>query len=348
MAIRRKSPAEAVSGFDSAERDLKFQRKLKIAENEAKLAKANLAASEAEVATLRKQIEVFSSLSERDKPAVWRSPVRKRDGSATAVFCFSDWHCEQGIRPERVSGLNEYSLDICEKRIKNAFSRCILLLEDARNLVPITEVVVWLGGDMIHGSLREEAIAENALHPMEACRWASDRIESGLSQVLSHNGVKRVLVVTNHGNHGRSSMKMPSSTAAQTSYENNMYHHLKRVMGKSADWSIADGYFNYVKIQNSVVRFHHGDKISFGGGINGVGVPAYRFISNANTKIRADLDVFGHFHTFCWPGCFVGNGSLVGVDEYSQAMNGDTEPKQAFLVIDKDRGLTRALPVFVN
>lgn len=344
----RKSPEQAVEIFSSAERDLSFQRKLKVAENEAKLAKSRLAASEAEVGSLLERIDLMSGLAEKSQARTWKTQKRVKNGKATAILAFSDWHIEQCVKSSRVSGLNDYNLDVADKRIKNVFNRSLLLLEDARNLVGISDIVVWLGGDFIHGFLHDENPADNHLHPFEACRWACDRIESGLRHLIANAGTRKIVVVTSVGNHGRNSRKMPASALVETSYEHNMYLELRRRFSNEIEWQIGEGYFNYLDVYDYPIRFHHGDRIKFGGGVNGVGVPAYRFISNANTKRRAYADVFGHFHCFGWPGCLVSNGSLVGVDEYSQAMTGDIEPKQAFIVVDKDRGITRALPIFAR
>lgn len=334
--------------LSTAQKDLANQRRVRQAESDLRAERLRLRASEKEVSELKRRLSLLDDLS-TDKPAAdWKTPKRKRGGEATAILALSDLHVEQSVRPERVCGLNEYSLDIAEARLKNVFHRALMLIEDARNLTPIDRLVLWLGGDMIHGSLRDEAIAENALHPLEACRWACDRLESGIRQLIQDAGMKQILVATSHGNHGRSTIKMPSSTAAQTSYEHNMYLELRRRFGTELSWQIAEGYFNFVDVYDFPIRFHHGDRIKFGGGINGVGVPAYRSIAKANENKRAYLDVFGHFHTFGWPGRFVSNGSLVGVDEYSQGFGGDAEPKQAFIVIDRNRGITRALPVFAR
>ena len=345
--MARTPPKKAIEEHQIADRDLQSQRRLRQAESDLKVEKAKLVASEKEVMELRKRVEFFDKLK-GSSFSKWKPSKRKKDGEATAIIALSDLHCEQSIRPERVAGLNEYTLDIAEQRLKNVFSRSMMLIEDARHMACVDRLVIWIGGDVIHGSLRDEAISENALHPLEACRWACDRLESGIRMLLDDAGMKSILIATSHGNHGRSTIKMPSSTAAQTSYEHNMYLELRRRFGKEMEWQIAEGYFNFVDVYDFPIRCHHGERITFGGGINGIGVPAYRFISNANTKKRAYLDLFGHWHTFGWPGCFVSNGSLVGVDEYSQAFSGDSEPKQSFIVIDRNRGITRALPIFAR
>ncbi len=343
-----RSPKEAIEAQAIADRDLQSQRRLRIAEEKLRVETAKLAASEKELADMRKRLGLIDAIRGSKPQKTWSFPKRKKDSEATVIVALSDFHCEQSIKSGRVCGLNEYSLDVAESRMKNVFNRTAMLIEDARHMASIDSMVVWLGGDIIHGSLRDEALSENTLHPLEACRWACDRIESGLKSLIESSGMKRVMVATSHGNHGRSTIKMPSSTAAQTSYEHNMYIELRRRFGPEINWQIAEGYFNFVDVYDFPIRCHHGERIKFGGGINGVGVPAYRFISNANTKKRAYLDLFGHFHCFGWPGCFVSNGSLVGVDEYSQAMSGDSEPKQSFIVIDRNRGITRALPIFAR
>lgn len=346
--MARKPPKEAIEEHQIADRDLQSQRRLRQAESDLRVEKAKLVASEKEVAELKKRVEFFDKIATNKPAKEWKYPKRKRDGEATAIIALSDWHIDQSVRPDRVSGLNEFTLDIADERIKTVFDRSLLLLEDSRHLVPVGDIVIWLGGDFIHSFLHEENAADNTLHPFEACRWACDRIEAGLRQVIAHAEAKRIKIVTSVGNHGRNSKKMPASALTDTSYEYNMYLELRRRFANEIDWQIGTGYFNYLNIYDFPIRFHHGDRIKFGGGINGIGVPAYRFIANANTKRRAYADIYGHFHCFGWPGCFISNGSLVGIDEYSQAMSGDTEPKQAFALVDRNRGITRALPIFAR
>ena len=346
--MSRKTPAETLSSFSVAEEQLKADRKAKSAEFELKQIKAKLAASEKEVESLRGRLLVVDQMASDGECKKWIQPKRSKHGQATAIICLSDLHVEQSVKPERVSGINEYNLDIAEKRLKTVFDRSIMLVEDARNIVSINSIVIWIGGDVIHGGLRDEALSDNHLHPMQACRWACDRLESGIRQIAECTHAKSIMIATNHGNHGRSTIKMPATTAAETSYEYNMYLELRRRFDNKFSWQIAEGYFNYVQVYDYPIRLHHGDRVKFNGGINGIGVPASRFIANANTKKKAYMDIFGHYHTFGWPGSFVSNGSLVGVDEYSQAFGGDSSPKQAFVVIDKNRGVTRVMPVFAD
>lgn len=331
-----------------AEDQLKTDRRIRLLESDLRSVKSKLVASEKECDSLRKRSEALDSMASDGPGEKWLHPKRKKHGDATAIICLSDLHVEKSVKKERTCGLNEFTLEIAEKRLKNVFDRAILLVEDARNLVSINSVVIWLGGDIIEGFLRDENLAENTLHPMSACRWSCDRLESGIRLVAEATNAANILIATNYGNHGRQTHKMHASDAAETSYEHNMYLELRRRFDNRFSWQISESYFNFVQAYDYPIRFHHGDRIKYGGGINGIGVPAYRFIANANTKKRAYLDIFGHFHSFAWPGPYVCNGSLVGVDEYSLAFGGDSVPRQAFVVIDKNRGTTRALPIFAE
>jgi len=344
----KKNAKQILDSACNAEEQLKTSRKIRLMELDLKATKAKLEVSERECESLRKRSEALDSLASDGPVDRWLHPKRKKHGDATAIICLSDLHVEKSVRKERTCGLNEYTLEIAEKRLKSVFDRAILLVEDARNLVSINSIVIWIGGDVIESHLRDENLSDNHLYPMEACRWACDRLESGIRQVAECTNAANILVATNHGNHGRSWKKMPAGPAAETSYEYNMYLELRRRFDNRFSWQISESYFNFAQVYDYVVRFHHGDRIKYGGGINGIGVPAYRFIANANTKKRAYLDIFGHFHSFAWPGPYVCNGSLVGVDEYSLAFGGDSVPRQAFVVIDKNRGTTRALPIFAE
>ena len=57
-----------------------------------------------------------------------------------------------------------------------------------------------------------------------------------------------------------------------------------------------DGYLGFLPIYNTMLCYHHGHAIKFGGGIGGLFIPAYKAISQWNKMKWADLHVFGHFH----------------------------------------------------
>jgi hypothetical protein len=96
----------------------------------------------------------------------------------------------------------------------------------------------------------------------------------------------------------------------------------------------------YVKVYNYSCRFHHGHALKYSGGIGGLFIPAFKAISQWNKSKHADWDFFGHFHQMKDGGNFISNGSLIGFNAYAVKIKADYEaPKQAFAIIDEERGL---------
>jgi hypothetical protein len=68
-----------------------------------------------------------------------------------------------------------------------------------------------------------------------------------------------------------------------------------------------------------------------------------------NKGIRADLDVFGHWHQSQQNPKWICNGSLIGYNAYSVAIKAPYEPpSQTFFLMDKERGRTITAPIFLD
>jgi len=301
---------------------------------------------------LASRCDFLVGLRDRTKAKEWAKPKRVKSGRAAAVFLVSDVHCEESVAPHEVNGLNEYSLEICDKSLKQMFSRNLMLTEDARHLVNIREGVLWLGGDMISGHIHDELRERNQLAPLPACRWVSQRLLSGINFLAEHGGFDTLTIATSYGNHGRDSLKNRSAGEGDRSYEHDMYLELRDATSgmKNVKWQIGNGYHNYLDVLGKNCRFHHGHKVKFGGGVGGVTVPLYKAIYAWNQKIRADINFNGHFHDYACPRMdVVLNGSVIGYSPFAIDIKANYQPPmQAFCVIDRDRGLTRSLPVFVR
>jgi hypothetical protein len=103
---------------------------------------------------------------------------------ATAVVMASDWHVEEKVRPESVSGLNKYTLEIAEARAGEFFSATVKLLRKEQRQIKIPNMVLFLGGDFISGYLREEDGANCQLLPMQAALFAKKLLKSGIQTLL--------------------------------------------------------------------------------------------------------------------------------------------------------------------
>jgi hypothetical protein len=97
------------------------------------------------------------------------------------------------------------------------------------------------------------------------------------------------------------------------------------------------------------VRLHHGHGLNYGGGVGGLTIPVNKAISQWNKGVKANLDVFGHFHTSLNFNNFVSNGSLIGYNAYALRIKADFEkPTQSFFLVNKKHNAKSIhTPIFV-
>jgi hypothetical protein len=276
--------------------------------------------------------------------------VRKKH-DATMVVLLSDIHAEERVDPDTVNGLNDYSLDVCDKRMSELMERFAVLLEHERRLAKIDRVVVWLGGDFISGHIHDDTAELAQLAPLTATRWIGARLR-GFLDAVSENA-KEVIVATNSGNHGRSTEKLRIGTELEHSFEQNLYLTMAAAESrKNVRWQVGTGYLNYLDLDGFVIRFHHGHAIKYGGGVGGITIPTNKAIAAWDAVKRADLTCFGHWHQFQWlrAGRYVANGSVIGHSAYATRIKAAYEPPcQACIVIDHGRHeVTKAMPIYCD
>jgi len=329
-------------------RDL--ESRLALTQSKLKLEQQKRNQAEAELRNSERNLETLLGTKDRIKSRrLKRTSPHRRRGSATAVLCCNDWHVEGCVTRQSVDGANEFNLKIADKRIGRTWQKALYLLDFARTISNIRDLVIWLGGDLINGTIHEELEESNFLGPAEAVMYVQDRVATGIDLLLKEAKLDRITVVTSYGNHGRSTRKRRISTGYRHSWEwlayNNLagwYRHKSKVAFK-----IEQGYHNWLDIQKRAVRFHHGDAVRFAGGVGGVTVPLRKKIAQWNKRRTADLDVLGHFHQFidCWD-CVV-CGCLVGYDAYALEIGAEFQlPTQTFLVIDRAYGKVLTVPIF--
>lgn len=273
---------------------------------------------------------------------------KKVTAPATYFALASDWHIEERVRKENVLGKNEYTPDIARERARNYFKRVILMLDGARRLWDIKQMVLWLGGDLITGYIHEEYLEENFLSPVEASLLLHEIFVGGLKTLLAESDLERILVVTSNGNHGRTGQKMKVATAAKNSFEWLAYQHLRMQFENEPrlEWQIGTGYTNVVDCYGFRIGFHHGDRIGYQGGIGGTTIPANRRMQRQNSGLPPrfegtangplHLTVHGHFHSVSYPGGFIQNGSLIGWNDFAEALGCAFEdPQQVSFVVDE-------------
>lgn len=271
---------------------------------------------------------------------------------ATAFALASDWHVEETVEPATVNGLNAYDLSIAERRARRFFDGISHLLDTHAPTFRIRELVVWLGGDLITGTIHDELLESNGLSPLLASLFVRRLVGDGLRMLLrSHPELERIVVPCSHGNHGRTTHKPRISTGAANSYETALYLQLA---GDFRDeprvrFTVARGELTYLEVYGQRVRFTHGDAVKYGGGIGGIMIPINKAVAAWDRSIRADLTCMGHWHQLTFGSKCVVNGSLIGPSAYTVRIKAEMdEGRQAFFLMDSVRGVCQQTPIWTT
>jgi hypothetical protein len=347
--VQRRRQQEAGIGDPELKTLRQLESKLVATQATLRLERQKRAQAETELAHAERSLETVLATKDRVGRRKLRPGGRVSRGQATAILCCNDWHVEGCVTRESVDGANEFNLAIADHRIRRTWQKALYLLDFARHISNIRDLVVWLGGDLINGTIHEELEESNFLGPAEAVLYVQDHVSMGLDLLLREAKVDSITVVTSYGNHGRTTKKRRISTGYRHSWEWLAYNNLARHYRQTPKiaFKIEQGYHNWLNIQGYDVRFHHGDAIRFAGGVGGVTIPLRKKIAQWNKRKKAHLDVLGHFHQFIDGWDFVGCGCLVGYDAYALEIGAEfQQPTQTFLVIDRDYGKVLACPVF--
>lgn len=299
---------------------------------------------------LTDMFESFSAnLVNVEKPNI---PVTVHDDSeSTAVMVLSDWHYEENITPESVNGMNEFTMNIANERVKNCFKNSISLINLFRTNTTIKNVVVALLGDFITNSIHDELMAINETSPMEAIVEIYTHLVAGLELLSETFPDVHFTVVCKVGNHSRTTKKVHISTEAGNSLEYLLYYFLAQHFKPNKQFSfvLEKNYLTYFKVYDYTLRFHHGHQVKYNGGVGGITIPVKKAIAQWDKSRKANLDVFGHFHQTVIDKDFICNGSLIGYSPYAVAIKAEYEkPSQTMFLIEKTHGRTLVAPIFLE
>ena len=340
--------AEQMASADQLQTDAELAR----LRSELAATKAKYKAALAQIDRERERADGFTALQGVTPKPLTKSVKGKKRArhQATAVLMLSDVHCEERVLPETVNGENDYSLDVCQLRLAELEERFLDCLQHERNQADIDRVLIWLGGDFITGHIHPDCAEVAQLSPMNATRWIAERLRALVNTIAANVG--SVIVCTNAGNHGRSTEKNRIATELDHSWEQMMYFTLAREeTNKNVEWKIAEGHLGYVDLDGFLVRHCHGHAIRYAGGVYGLALPASKKISTWDAGRKADLTIFGHYHSWGWlrGARYIANGSVIGHSPYAERIASPERPAQGMAIIDHGRReVTRAYPLFCD
>lgn len=300
------------------------------------------------ISELEGQIGAFKQLQGAESSYVIHPREKSDKSEAVAVAVATDWHLGCEVRPESVNGLNTFNVAICKKRVETFFQRVVRFTDKERQDVKINELVLFLGGDLIDGSLHLDSIqSQDVSGPISQAILCQELIEAGLNFLLNHGKFSRITVVCCDGNHSRLTARQHWASRKGNALEYLMYYNIASRFPQ-LNWIIATGIHAYLDVFGSTMRFHHGDTIHFGG-VNGPYTYLNRRIMQWDQSRQAHYSIQGHLHTYTlgtrkW----VINGSLIGYTAYGQSLGGEFQPPiQSFFLWDKQRGPTVHIPIIL-
>jgi hypothetical protein len=312
--------------------------------------KRSYASSINQIGQLKDEIAQLSNL-----PDVTPKPITvQKNGTAreaTLVALASDWHAEESVTLEQTNGLNEFNLKVFERRSSFYFQRLAEILKKESQSIAIPRLVLWVGGDMISGNIHEELAETNLLQPMNAMALVQDTLAGGFSFLRSEFPDVALTVIASVGNHSRITKQSRIQNEQGYSLEWYMGHSLARAFQDDPGIAFVrePAYHTYIQMYDTTLRFHHGHRMKYGGGIGGITIPINKRIAAWNKGRAADYDCFGHFHQLFYGPKFVANGSMIGFNSYAITIGAEYErPAQATFLIDSEYGMTGREPIFLE
>lgn len=298
--------------------------------------------------------EIIKLREEFQDPPDWILKTKKPSSSAgVATLFLSDLHWGEVVFPAQVNGVNEYNLEIAEKRLYTVVEHAVDLVKNHVTNKGYPGIVVFLGGDMVSGNIHQELKETNEQPIMPVVLHLAERLTQILRTLADEFG--KVHVAGVYGNHGRNTFKPTAKHSAFESFDWLIYRLLRwKLDDKRFTWNVPDGSDAFVEIYGHRYLLTHGDQFRGGDGMIGALGPIIRGdhkkrSRNAQIDLEYDTLCMGHWHQLVQMQRVIVNGSLKGYDEYAYKGNFPYEPpRQALWLTHPEMGLTFSMPVYAD
>lgn len=267
-------------------------------------------------------------------------PFTSKKGHRYAVALFSDAHIEETVTPESVNFLNEYNVEIAEKRIENYFCNLASCLAQDE----VDELIFASLGDTISGYIHQELEQTNQLSPLEATLKAQSLIYSGLKYLCEDANLpklKKIRFIGIVGNHSRTSKRIQHNNGYKMSYEWMMYQNIKKeceLTNLPIEFYIPESELAIVNtVDDKVFIFAHGFQIKSGGTgtICGIYPALNRLVLKYSKVFHQDMIFIGHFHSSVNTPNAIVNGSIIGYNGFALSNGMEYQrPSQSYVLYD--------------
>jgi transposase-like protein len=305
-----------------------------------------------EVKSLQEELHQYESLTKLSSvlvPANWKiEPTHRKE--VVAFTLASDWHIDENVDKAVVGGVNEYNRKIGKERIEWYFKYTLRLLNMCRKESDIRRLVVGALGDFMTGWIHEELKEDSSMTPPEAVVEIFELWINGLHFLLNEGDLEEIDMVCCCGNHSRITDRIQTKKSPKKTYEWLLYQFLAKWFAMQGEtrikFKLPQGYFNWLTVFDKKLRFHHGERIGYHGGVGGIHIPLRKAIAQWNKAQHADLDILAHWHTRETSRDYVINGSVIGYSEFAEYIKADYEPpQQSFFILHPKFGKTAEFPI---
>jgi hypothetical protein len=270
----------------------------------------------------------------------------------SAVLFLSDTHIGQVIEPEQTLGFGGYNFAIFQRRLKSLELSVLSILQE-HTTTTVPELVLCLGGDMLHGALAHSAEAGH-INPLFTQFYAAGHTLAQFVRNLAA-AVPKVRVYTAVGNHPRWSDQKKMPTVNRFSNFDQVLYALVEALCrevKNVAFTLDKQPFALFDVQGFQFYLGHGDHLKGGDRILGIPNHAIGRQISSNTQLfnkaarqAPHYYLFGHFHrNITLPhalGEIIINGGFPGIDGFG-LMGGfnPVDPLQKFFFMHAKSGRT--------
>ena len=264
----------------------------------------------------------------------------------TVIAPLSDTHVGDRVESDQMVGMNEYSIDIFNRRLYGWTKQLLQLVELRRKFAPVNNLVIPMLGDMISGDIHDELARTNIDNCMGQMIRGANLIAQALMSLAGSFEEIRVPCVV--GNHGRMTRKPPMKDKYMD-WDYMLYQWVATLCReqKNIKFSIPKSFVNSFDVDERKILIMHGDSIAGGGSATAIVNSITKMRSVFQYKRLMELEVgdggnipshfdsvfMGHFHRVDEIDIGTGEvhicGTMKGGDEFAlQRLAVITRPKQ--------------------